>query len=234
MNQTKLKALENHLKTKQIRDIEMSKILAKLEKPSVKDFQEKRKLYCIQLLHYDKDSLEDYLKQIDLYWNQVIEQVDKLEKAGRVQRIYHENNSKIQEEGLKFIEAINGQSHRFSKTKFEQGAKIEAFEDKELLDEFQDWSMCLLVTGRSNSVSEKIQNFTKEVFERRIKRLSKRIVETLSKGEAGVLISSEDLRIRIQPLLSSDIQVFLIHPPALNEIKRWLRDHFDSKNSFTP
>ena len=211
----------------------MSEILAELEKPLVKNFREKRKLYCIPLLHYDKDSLEDYLKQIDQYWSQVAEQVEKLEKAGKVKKIYHENNSKIQEEGLESIKSINEKSYAFIKKKFERGAELEAFEDKELLDEFQDWQMCLLVTGRSKLVFEKIQNFMKETYERRIKHLSKRIVETLNKGEAGVLISSEDLRIRIQPFLSSDIQVFLIHPPALNEIKRWLRNHFDSKKPFT-
>jgi hypothetical protein len=207
----------------------MSKTLSKLEKPPIKDFERKRKLYCIPLLLYDKDSLEEYLKLIEQYWNQVDDHIKKLEKAGKIQRIYHESNSLSGEKGLSFIESISERSHKFTKEKVEQGAIIEAFENKELQDIFQDWSMCLLVTGRSKSVTEKIQNLAREAYEKRIKHLSSRIDETLKIGEAGVLISNEDLRMRIQPNLASDIQIFLVHPPSLNDITRWLRDHFDSK-----
>jgi hypothetical protein len=50
--------------------------------------------------------------------------------------------------------------------------------------------------------------------------LAKKIDETLKPDEIGILIMRENHQMQF----SADIQVFYVAPPALDEIKRWLRD----------
>jgi hypothetical protein len=51
-----------------------------------------------------------------------------------------------------------------------------------------------------------------------------RINETLKENEAEMLIMTDENRMRIQPMISSDIRVFLVRPPDLNDVQRWLRE----------
>ncbi|MFC2039538.1 hypothetical protein ACFLST_01990 [Chloroflexota bacterium] len=46
------------------------------------------------------------------------------------------------------------------------------------------------------------------------------IDKTLKSGEAGILLMREGHQVQFP----SDIQVFYVAPPALDEIQRWLRE----------
>ena len=133
------------------------------------------------------------------------------------------------EEAKEMIKRINEKSYALVKDKCAAGATLQALEDKDLLDEYLDWSMCLSVVGRSPDVFKKIVTFQEEAAKKREEYMSERINETLGENEAGILFMTNETRMRIQPKLSSDIKVFLVHPPALNDIQQWLREYMSKR-----
>jgi hypothetical protein len=208
----------------------MSETLGKISKPSVDEFKESRKLYCVPLLINVKDAPSEYQEKYNLYWNQVAEHINGLEKAGRICKIYHEAVFQSGEEGLDAVKQLNEKSYQLVKSKLDQGAEIQALEDRDLFNEYTDWLMALSVVGRSKKVADKILEYFREVSDRRDEYIVKRINETLKTGEAGLLIMSDEYRMHIQPQLSPDIQVFLVRPPALNDIQRLLREMLQHSN----
>ncbi|MDI6806231.1 MAG: hypothetical protein QMD14_00235 [Candidatus Aenigmarchaeota archaeon] len=212
----------------------MPEELGKIEKPAVEEFKLGRKLYHVPLVYLGKDSPPEYKEKFERYWNDVPDHVNNLEKAGLVKKIYHESISLAGEEGLKLIEKLNEKSYQLVKSKCEQGAELEALEDQDLINEIVDWRRILLIEFLSErarkEVGEKVFGFYQEAVKRRYETLAKRIDETLKDGEAGMLLMRDDERIQVQPQLPSDITVFLVHPPAFEEINRWLRDRPTQKS----
>lgn len=203
--------------------MEMSKILGKIEKPSVERSKVGKKLYCVPLLFSTKEAPQDYVKMLDQYWDQVEEHVSNLEKVGVPVKIYHEIIFSTGQDGLQAIQRQNERAYQFVKSKVDKGVSLEALEDEKLFKEYMDWGMCLSVV-RSPDVAKKILEFYRNAEQRRDKHIVKRINETLKEGESAILLMRDENRIRIQPRFSSDIHVFLVQPPALNDIYRWARD----------
>ena len=201
----------------------MSKKLGKIEKPSVEEFSYGRKLFCVPLLLSGKEAPEDYITLYDNYWFQVNEHIQKLEKTGKINKIYHESVFEDGQAGLDIIKKQNSKIHQILQSKISQGASFIAIEDKNILDEYVDLSMCLSLV-RSPGVAEKIRKLYFEAANIRDQHIVKRIDETLKDSEVGLLVTVDSTRIRIQSNLSPDIHVFLVHPPALNDISRWFRD----------
>jgi len=115
------------------------------------------------------------------------------------------------------------------KEKLGQGAELVIIEDEEVLGEFVDWSICLSVVRKSQKVFDKILEFYSNASKRRCEGNAKTIDDTLKKGEAALLVMTEENRMQIQSYLPSDIEVFLIHPPALNDFQRCFRDYWKNK-----
>jgi hypothetical protein len=201
----------------------MTETLGKITKPSADKFKKDRKLYCVPLIINIKDAPTEYQEKYNLYWEQVAEHINGLEKAGKVNKIYHEAIPYPGEEGLEAIKQLNEKSYQLTKTKTEQGAKLEALEDKELFNEYTDWLMALSVVGRSKKVADKILEYYRDASDRRDEHVTKQINETLKEGEAGMLIMSDEYRMHIQTQLPPDIQIFLVRPPALNDIQQLIQ-----------
>ena len=90
---------------------ELAEELGKIEKPEVKQFEEKRKLLLVPLLFSWKDAPAEYVEKLDLYWQQVKEHIANLEaKIGRVNRVYHESITVAGEDGLQVLEKLNPSS----------------------------------------------------------------------------------------------------------------------------
>lgn len=212
----------------EINMIEMPKKLGKIDKPSIEEYKTGRKLYCIPLLYSAKDAPKDYVKLYNQYWTQVKEHVEKLERAGKANKIYHESIYSTGQDGLEKIKQENVKSYRIVKSKVDEGAALISLEDNRLLSEYIDWAMCLSII-RSTKVAEKIQKFYLEAEKRRDEYIVKRIDETLKKGEVGILVMRDENRIRIQSKLQSDIHVFLVHPPALNDLSQWIKERIREK-----
>ncbi len=203
----------------------MSKKLGKIDKPLAKKYEAGRKLFCVPLLFAGKDAPKEYQKLYNQYWSQVKENIEKLERTGKTSKIYHEVIFQAGKEGLDLIKQQNKKSHQLAKSKISQGATLIGLEDNALLAEYLDWGLCLSMV-RSREVASKIQEFYLEAEKKRDDYIVKQIDDTLKNGEAGVLLMKDESRIRIQPKLTADIHVFLVHPPALNDISQWIRNRF--------
>jgi len=111
-------------------------------------------------------------------------------------------------------------SYQVIKNKCESGAVLEAFEDKELLEETIDWERCIFSGLTSQKVARQVSDYYFETSKRRAEFLSKQITETLKEDEVGLLFIQEEHKLQF----AGDIEVFSIFPPALDEIHRWLRE----------
>ncbi len=199
----------------------MTEQLGKIEKPEAEQFKGGKKLYLVPLIFSGEDAPAEYKERCHRYWQQVAEQLASLEeKIGKVNRVYHESISLSGEEGMKLAEKINQSCYQIAKSKCDNEATFEAFEDRELLEEIIDWERCLLLGFVTVKVASKVSEFYTETSKKRYEFMVSRITETLKDNEAGLLFITEGHRLQFP----KDIEVFSISPPGLDEIHRWLRD----------
>ena len=200
----------------------MAEELGKIEKPPAEEFKKGRKLYFIPLIYRAEETPEEYLEKFDKYWQQVEKQVTELgSKLGKVNRIYHELIAVSGDEGGEAIKEISDKSHGIIQACREKGAQLEAVEEGDLLTEFMDWSRCLLTGLQNPKVVARVYESYLEVGKKRNEYMAAKIDETLEADEIGILLMRENHQVQFP----SDIQVFYVAPPALDEIKRWLREH---------
>lgn len=200
--------------------------LGKMDRPQAEPFRKLRKLYLVPLVYAGEEAPAEYIELCDRYWEGVRASVESLEAgAGVARHIYHEVVASSGDEGLKMVERVSTKSRGLIKSKLDQGATIEAFEDEELLAEFLDWQRCLGIGFMSNKVASKVSESYFDAQKRRVEHLAKRIADTLGENEAGLLFISEDHKVQFP----ADIEVFYVAPPALDEIHRWLRERRESQ-----
>ena len=200
----------------------MAEELGKIEKPTVADFKKGRKLYFVPLLYSGKDMPEDYLVKFHKYWEQVEKHLaDLTGKLGEVNRVYHEMVAFSGDEGVKAVGELSEKSGKIVKACLEKKAQLEAVEDDDILTEFTDWSRCLIIGLQNPKVLSRVYESYLEAGKKRNEALARKIDETLGENEIGLLLMRENHQVQMPP----DIQVFYIAPPALDEIKRWLRDN---------
>jgi hypothetical protein len=199
----------------------MTEELGKIEKPEAGPFRNKRRLYLVPLLYSWEDAPVEYAVKFGLYWEQVREHVANLEsKIGTVNRVYHESVTMPGEEGLKILEKLNPASSKVVQEKCHCGAQFEVMEDKDLVEESMDWERHLLMGFLSEKVANVVSQFFREALKKRYEHIAKRINETLKENEAALLVIREEHMVQFP----SDIEVFIVAPPVLDEIHRWLRD----------
>jgi len=198
----------------------MAEELGKIEKPPVEEFKKGRKLYFIPLIYHGEEAPDEYVEKFTKYWEQVEKQIEELAlKLGKVNRIYHELIPAGGEDGSEAIKELNDKSHKIIQTCLDKGAQLEAVEEGDLLTEFMDWSRCLIVGLQNQKVFTKVYESYTEVSKKRNEYIAGKIDETLKTDEIGILLMRENHQVQFP----SDIQVFYVAPPALDEIKRWLR-----------
>jgi hypothetical protein len=199
----------------------MTEELGKIEKPSAESFSEERKLYLVPLLYGGQDAPQEYLEKYEIYWQQVEEQIANQEfKIGKVGRIYHESLSVGGEDGLKVLEQLNPRSYKITIERTQAGATLEATEEAELANECIDWERCLLFGFLSQSAAGKVSELYRESAGKRYEHIARRIDETLEANEVAILFIREGHHVQFP----QDIEVFMVAPPALDAIHRWLRD----------
>ncbi len=209
----------------------MAEELGKIEKPEARQFGEKRKLYLIPLLFSWEDAPAEYVEKLNLYWQQVGEHVANLEsKIGKVNRVYHESITVAGEDGLKVLEKLNLSSCQITRDKCQNGAQLEAAEDRELAEESMDWERHLLMGFVSQKVAKTVSDFFAEASRRRYEHIAGRIDETLRDNEVAMLFIWEGHMVQFP----SDIEVFSVAPPVLDEIHRWLRDRSTADKTDEP
>ncbi len=199
----------------------MAEELGKIEKPEAEQFHGKKKLYVVPLLFSWRDSPREYVEKCDLYWQQVREHVTNLEtRIGTIMIVYHESVTASGDEGLTVLEKLNPSSYQFVREKCLMGARLEVVETRDLIEEAMDWERHLIMGFLSNKVAATVSRFYAEASKKRYEHIARRITETLGDDQVAILIIREGHQIQFP----SDVEVFTVAPPALNEVNRWLRE----------
>jgi len=199
----------------------MAEELGKIEKPIAANYRKGRKLFFVPLIYSSKESPADYLEKCDNYWKQAEDHISDLElKLGPVNIIYHELIPASGEKGLKVLKDLNEKSYQMVQGRVQKGSQLEATEDAELLMEFMDWSRCLSIALQSQKVLTKVYESYTEANNKRNEFIAKHIDDSLRVEEIGILFMREGHQVQFP----SEIEVFYIAPPVLDEINRWLRD----------
>jgi hypothetical protein len=202
--------------------------LGQIEKPSVESFSEKRKLYCVPNIYPIKDAPDDYRGLVERYWNEVAQQMERLEAAGKAKKIFCESIFVQGEEAFDALEKLNEKVLQIVRKRVEEGAVFLPIEREDIFGPFIDWANCLNVV-RTKEVFDKVYEFYTELSDRRLKYIQNIIETNLSIGEAGMLIMRDEDRVRLQ--FPSDIEVFLVTPPSYDDILRWFREKMNPKKS---
>jgi hypothetical protein len=199
----------------------MPEQLGKIERLEAERFKQGKKLYLVPLVYSGEEAPDEYKEKCSRYWQQVTEQLANLaSKIGKVNRVYHESIFQCGEDGMKAMERLNPGNYQIAKTQCDNGAILEAIEERELFEEVMDWQRCLMLGFISDKVASKVSEFYVEAARKRNELMAKRIGETLKDDESGLLFIREEHSVQFP----SDVEVFSIFPPALDEIHRWLRD----------
>jgi hypothetical protein len=199
----------------------MAEELGKIEKPPVEGFKKGRKLFFVPLVFDSPDPPEGYVEKFNRYWEQAEKQIaDLVLKLGAVNHIYHELIPQPGEAGSKAIGELNERSHHIVSVYLDKQATLEALEESDVLTEFMDWNRCLLMGLQNPKVMAKVYEFCLSAGKKRNEAIARRIDTSLQTDEIGLLLMRESHQIQFPP----DIQVFYVAPPALDEIKRWLRE----------
>lgn len=206
--------------------------LGKIEKPQVRDYRDARKLFCLPLIpQFDEKIMDDDLKKcIEEFWLQVAHQIVGLERTGMVTQVFVESITKDGKSGLDMVKQLSQQLYGIVKEKIDRGAELVVVESEEILAEFLDWAVCLSVIRKSPKVFSKVLEFQQDVGDRRNKEIARRIGDSLKKCDSGLLVMTDESRLQIQSNLPSDIEVFLIHPPAFNDIMRGFREYLKKQS----
>jgi hypothetical protein len=204
----------------------MAEQLGKIEKPPLEEYRSGRKLFFIPLIIAGKGLPQEFSEKYNRYWEQVESQIASLEvKLGQVNRIYHELVPQTGEKGIEDLKQLNAGSLPILQKRVEKGAVLEAVEDSDILTELMDWSRCLSMGLQSQKVFSAIYGFYTEANKRRNEHISKIIGESLKENEVGILIMEEGHHVQFP----ADVRIFYVAPPALDELKRWMRD-FEAKS----
>ncbi len=196
--------------------------LAEITRLSKDHFSPKTKLYCVHLLVGGTTLPEDLKKLVGRYWQEVEDQLLKLETAGKIKRVFCEGVLQESKDPLKDIGHLSEDVYRIVKKKTEEGATVTGIERADIYGPFLDWMHCLAIV-RSPEAYEKVAGFYREYAEKRLKHIEALITETLKEAEAGLLIMNADDRAKLQ--FPPHIEVFLVTPPSFDDINRFIRDN---------
>ena len=199
----------------------MTQELGRIERPSAEQYRGRRKLILVPLVYSPAPGESEGAAALQNYWEQAQTQVAALENAlGGLQRIYHESVTAGEADGLEQLRSGDLRSHSFVSLKCESGAVLEATEDIEILLETLDLQRCLMIPMASPTVAVRLQEWHAEANRRRYDHIASQIDSTLEEEGVGLLLISE----RHQVQFPSDIEVFYVAPPALDEFRRWLQN----------
>ena len=197
----------------------MTQELGRIERPFAGEFQGRRKLLLVPQLYHPPTLEDDGAAILKSLWDQTRSQISSLEAGlGPVRRIYHESIAEGGEDGLRSLEAGEAPGRDLVREWHQAGAILEATEDADVLRENIDLQRCLMLPFSSEKVAIQLREWFNDSVRRRYEHIAARIDETLGQDEVGLLIINE----RHQLQFPTDIDVFFVAPPALDQFRRWL------------
>jgi hypothetical protein len=195
--------------------------LGQIDRPNAEDFAAKKKLFCVANIYAIEDAPEDYKKLVDKYWDEVVQQIEKIESAGKIKRIFCELIYQEGDDALNILMKINDRIPQIIRKKTDEGGVLIPLENKDILGPYTDWGNCLRVVF-TREVFKRVLEFYTEAAEKRLQHIMNLIESKLLEAEAGLLIMKDEDRSKLQ--FPKDIEVFLITPPSYDDIMRWFRE----------
>ncbi|MFH0933403.1 MAG: hypothetical protein V1832_03680 [Nitrospirota bacterium] len=195
--------------------------IGRIDRPSAESFIGKRKLYCVPNIYPLFDAPDDYKELFNKYWDEVAQQIEKLEVAGKIKKIFCEMIYLQEEEMLNILSRFNERIQQIVKKKLEEGGTLLPLEDKEIFGPYVDWGNCLKVVN-TKEVFSKVLEFYTEFSDKRLQHILSVIDSNLAEAEAGLLMMKDEDRAKLQ--FPGDIEVFLVTPPSYDDIMRWFRE----------
>ena len=206
----------------------MAEELGRIQRPAASQYDGRRKLLLVPLVYGPQADNAEGAAALQNYWEQMQTQVEALEGAlGGLQHIYHESLTVGGAEGLEQLGAADQRSFGFIFGKTESGAVLEPTEDMDVLLETLDLQRCMMIPLASTSVASKLQEWHSDSNRQRYEHIANQIDSTLGENETGLLMISE----RHQVQFPSDIEVFYVSPPALDEYRRWLQNWMEQQQT---
>jgi DNA topoisomerase VI subunit A len=202
--------------------------LGKITKPDAESYAGKRKLYCVANVYSVKDAPDDFKELVDKYWEEIDRQLEKVEAAGKIKKIFCEIILEQGDESFEMLGKINERIPEIIKKKLGEGGVLIPVESEEILGPYTDWSNCLRVVY-THEVFTRVLEFYKEYSEKRLQHILDTIKGNLSEAEAGLLIMKDEDRSRLQ--FPGDMEVFLITPPSYDDIMKWFRERVLKNNN---
>ena len=199
----------------------MTTPLSEIQKPEAEGYKKGRKLYLVPLLLTPPDPPPDLREMVERYWSGAREHIARLEAGlGPVDRIYHETVFLSGEEGVRLVQQLNPRGYSLINARCQGGAQLEATEDQAMVEESSDWQRCLSIGLMSQRAYSTILQAYMDVANRRYEYMASRIDDTLKEEESAILVIGDNHRVQFP----SDVQVFYVAPPALNDLRRWTND----------
>ena len=197
--------------------------LGQFPKPEAGQYQGRRKLFLVPTFLFSAELPDEGQQLLDRYWSEVRDHVQNLERSlGSVSHVFHESLYVDGDAGMRLLEAVNPRGCSFIQAMCQSTARLEATEDRALVEESMDWQRCMSVGLLSEKVRSTAQEGYQEATAKRYEHIAARLDDTLKENEAGALFIGEDHRVQFP----SDIQVFYVAPPSLDALKRWLEDQW--------
>ena len=199
--------------------------LGRVERPPADQYRDKRRLLLVPLMFAPPAEPEGGESEgqaiYQRYWDQARTQIDALASGlGGLHRVYHESLVEGGEEGLVYLQMADPHAHAMIQVRCQAGATLEATESIDLLTEALDLQRCLMVPFTNDTVAIRIQTWLAESNRGRYDHIAQQIEQTLQADETGLLLINE----RHQVQFPTDIEVFYIAPPALDEYRRWVQN----------
>ncbi len=200
--------------------------IGKIDKPEVKKYKNRKKIYFVRNLYLPKNASDQYKSIFDRYWKEVEEHIAKIEAAGKVTKIFCESLYMTGEDAIRVLTSMNGALQQIIKKKIDAGAELLALEDKDIFGSYVDWNNCMMVI-RTENVYNKVQEQLKAVVKDRFKHIKSVLQSTIGPADAALLIMRSEDKDLLE--LPDDVELFLISPPAYDDLMKFLRDRDEGK-----
>jgi hypothetical protein len=193
--------------------------LGKIERPKVEEFTGKKKVYCVN--HIFSSGRDEELKRLlDRYWQEIDAHLGRLELAGKVSKIFIEGLIPSTEDPLSPLKEVHERFYNLVKKRLEEGGRVVPIEEEDTFSAYVDLRNCLMLV-RNREVYRRLWEYYKEVAEKRLGVIRRKIEESLEEGEAALLVMEDTERSLLE--FPDDFEVFLVVPPAYDDILKWFR-----------
>ena len=105
----------------------MPQKLGEIDKPQVNKFYNVRKLFCLPLIPQfkEKDLHKELQNSVDQFWRDATNQIENLERTGRISHVFFESITKEGLAGLEMIKQLSLKSYDIVKERIDKGAKMD-------------------------------------------------------------------------------------------------------------